>query len=666
MSYLSLARKYRPRRFEDLVGQESVSLALSNAIKLKRAPSCVIFTGVRGVGKTTTARIYAKALNCEQGPTPAPCEQCSSCLAIQEGTHEDVLEIDGASHTGVDDVRALQETLGYVPQRSHYKIYIIDEVHMLSGSAFNALLKTIEEPPPHVVFIFATTELHKVPETIQSRCPVFHLQKIPTRKIKDRLAVILEKEGIPSEDAVLQWVAREGHGSLRDALTLLDQVIAVSGGQLTWTAIQPMAQSGHAESLSELLEALLQRQGPLVLSAIARWDQEGLAMSTLVELLAKTCRNAFILKTAGDAPMEIELLELEERERIQLARIGADAKTLDLNRLFRLLARCLDDLRNVELDRFVVENYCLEWCLDPGLPDVSSLMRSVQQGQTVKASPMPSASTVVAPSSTPAAAPREMGLKDRWKMATDQPTSAAASTQGTAKASPPPPAAPAPTMERPLTALSMERAVAPAPSMERPLAATSTGEKPAAAPANIPLVAEKSVQPAPANIPPVAEKSVQPAAQNLTQENKTASAESKPTPTQFPDSWRSFVDEWKKQKPLQARVLEETYILEYSAQRIRLAVEAGTMAGQKLMHVDTRKRLLLQFEQLFGFKGIFEVVAKEGGAQKTENLGESLLETKQKEKEVARENLRRRVEDHPLTREVIQAFDGTIEAIDVH
>ncbi|MES2744753.1 MAG: DNA polymerase III subunit gamma/tau, partial [Bdellovibrionota bacterium] len=435
MSYLSLARKYRPNTFSDLVGQESVGLALANAIRLKREPRGVIFTGVRGIGKTTTARIYAKALNCENGPTPEPCNVCASCVAIQQGTHEDVLEIDGASNTGVDDVRALQETLAYVPQRSTFKIYIIDEVHMLSVSAFNALLKTLEEPPEHVVFIFATTELHKVPETIQSRCQVFHLQKISTALTKKRIAGILVSEGIEFEDRAIQWIAREGKGSLRDALTLLDQVIAVGGGRVEWSAVEPMVNTGHAEPIFEMLGMLIVKDSAGILAVIARWDQEGLPMTVLVEELVKACRNAFVLKSVSQSAGDIELMDVEERELEALRLLGASAQVLDLNRLFRSFVKCLDDLRNSELDRFVVENYALEWCLDPGLPDLTSLMHGVgavgkavgvaspvgrsQVGAGIGAASPVVSSAVVGVGVGEAAKP-SMDLRDRWKKASGQ------------------------------------------------------------------------------------------------------------------------------------------------------------------------------------------------------------------------------------------------------
>ncbi|HEV8548759.1 MAG TPA: DNA polymerase III subunit gamma/tau, partial [Polyangiaceae bacterium] len=241
MSYVVLARKWRPLRFDDLVGQEHVARTLGNAIKSGRVAHAFLFTGVRGVGKTTSARILAKALNClgdpettppgtDPGPTVSPCLKCAACLEIAAGADMDVWEIDGASYNGIDEVRKLQDSLPYRPQRDRYKIFIVDEVHMLSQSAWNAFLKTLEEPPPHVKFIFATTEVHKVPVTILSRCQRYDFKLIAASTIAARLRFVLEQEKVSFDDAAVHIIAREAAGSMRDAMSLLDQVLASVGG----------------------------------------------------------------------------------------------------------------------------------------------------------------------------------------------------------------------------------------------------------------------------------------------------------------------------------------------------------------------------------------------------------------------------------------------------
>src|SRR5687767_6238871 len=232
MSYTVLARKYRPQTFSDLVGQEHVTRTLSNAIAGGRVAHAFLFTGVRGVGKTTSARILAKALNCERGPTPEPCNVCDACVQITQGSDLDVLEIDGASNNSVEDVRRLQESIPFRPARGRFKIVIVDEVHMLSTGAFNAFLKTLEEPPAHVKFIFATTESHKVPVTIRSRCQRYDFRLIPQVTVAALVRKILAAEGITADDGVIAIVAREAAGSMRDALTLLDQIVAFAGNEL--------------------------------------------------------------------------------------------------------------------------------------------------------------------------------------------------------------------------------------------------------------------------------------------------------------------------------------------------------------------------------------------------------------------------------------------------
>src|SRR5262245_44189338 len=275
MSYVVLARKWRPQSFEDLVGQEHVSKTLESAIAAGRVAHAFLFTGVRGVGKTTSARILAKALNCATGPTARPCQVCPQCVEITAGSDVDVQEIDGASYNGIDEVRRLQESLPYRPARDRSKIFIVDEVHMLSNAAWNAFLKTLEEPPPHVKFIFATTEVHKVPVTILSRCQRYDFKLVSARQIGARLKEVVTRESVSADDSAINILAREAAGSMRDAMSLLDQVIAYGESKLTADVVAKVLGVADREVLHKLTSAVLSGNAALALDVLDQVSRQG-------------------------------------------------------------------------------------------------------------------------------------------------------------------------------------------------------------------------------------------------------------------------------------------------------------------------------------------------------------------------------------------------------
>ncbi len=256
-SYVVVARRYRPQRFDDLVGQQQASTALRNAIATNRVGHAYLFTGARGVGKTSCARILAKALNCEQGPTATPCDQCDICRGIVAGDDVDVLEIDGASNRGIDEIRQLRSNVNIRPGRSRFKIYIIDEVHMLTMQAFNALLKTLEEPPEHVKFIFCTTDPEKIPITVLSRCQRFDFAPVETSAIMDRLRHIVESENVEADDDALHALARRAAGSMRDSQSLLEQLLAFCGQRIRLEDVHRMLGTAQGGRLQELAQSLL-------------------------------------------------------------------------------------------------------------------------------------------------------------------------------------------------------------------------------------------------------------------------------------------------------------------------------------------------------------------------------------------------------------------------
>jgi DNA polymerase-3 subunit gamma/tau len=296
MKYEITATRKRPQTFEDLVDQEFVVTTIRSAIKQGRIAHAYLFSGPRGVGKTSAARILAKSLNCETGPTEKPCGTCNSCSEITLGNSLNVIEIDGASNTSVNDVREIKDEVLFAPNNAKYKIYIIDEVHMLSNNAFNALLKTIEEPPPYIIFIFATTEIHKVPATIRSRCQQFNFRQISIDGIKSRLLQVIAENGIKAEDEAVFWIAKESTGSLRDAYTLLDQVIAFSDGDITLLKIKEKLGIVGQDDLNEIFKAIVDKNISLVLQKTHTILAKGIAIEQFVIDFAEYMRNILLLK----------------------------------------------------------------------------------------------------------------------------------------------------------------------------------------------------------------------------------------------------------------------------------------------------------------------------------------------------------------------------------
>jgi DNA polymerase-3 subunit gamma/tau len=370
MSYQALARKYRPQTFEDVIGQETAVRTLHNAIEQNRIHHAYLFSGVRGIGKTTTARILAKALNCVTGPTTTPDNTCSICREITEGIDMDVREIDAATYTGVDNVRELRDVSQFQPARDRYRIFIIDEAHMLSGASWNALLKLIEEPPPHVVFMFATTEMHKVPQTILSRVQKFILRKITLDDLIAQLQKICDAEGIKAERAALEIVARRGEGSVRDALSLLDQIIAFSGRSVGVVDVATVLGLSETNFFARVITLVAEGDHGAVLEALQEAADTGRDFKMLYRDLLNFVRNLLLLAGGANEAM----LSVSPEDLATLRSVSDNFSYTDLLRIANLLLRDDETVNRAEHQRLAVEIALLKAATFPRLKSVESVL----------------------------------------------------------------------------------------------------------------------------------------------------------------------------------------------------------------------------------------------------------------------------------------------------
>lgn len=373
MSYQVIARKWRPQSFTDVVGQNHITQTLSNALKNGRLPHALLFTGPRGTGKTSSARILAKALRCPNAQNFVPCNECDSCKEIAGGSSIDVIEIDGASNNGVDAIRELRDTVAFMPSSGKYKIYIIDEVHMLSTSAFNALLKTLEEPPSHVVFIMATTEVHKIPQTILSRCQRFDFRRISTRSITERLQLICDREGVTADDEALWVIARQGDGSMRDSQSLLDQVITFANGPLTRASVVEILGLTDRALLFETLNALIDRNSQAILKVIEKIAAAGFEPHLFSQDLLEMIRNLLLIKVSEAQASQI--LEMPDSELQALSEMAGRLPEEDIHMLFDMALKGGNDIPRAQDPRIVLEVTLLRMASAPKLVDLKTLLQ---------------------------------------------------------------------------------------------------------------------------------------------------------------------------------------------------------------------------------------------------------------------------------------------------
>jgi DNA polymerase-3 subunit gamma/tau len=372
MSYIVIARKYRPKNFDEIIGQEHITRTLKNAIRNERIAHAYLFSGPRGIGKTTTARVLSKSLNCEKGPIDTPCNSCSNCIEIDESRNIDVLEIDGASNRGIDEIRTLQENIRYAPTQGKHKIYIIDEVHMLTPEAFNALLKTLEEPPSHVIFIFATTQPHKLPSTVLSRCQRFNFRRLTVSEIDAKLKDIAEKENIKIEEDARILIARQADGSLRDGESMLDQLFTYTDTKISINEVRKMFGFLEEDIYFTLTDSIKKKDENKILNIIDDAFDKGYNMEEFVIGYIKHLRKIFLLKN------EVEIQDLSKSERTKYEQVVGYFSNFLLLQFLNRISLLIRKMKNTAISRILLEIEFLTLSRFEDSVHIQELLKSIE------------------------------------------------------------------------------------------------------------------------------------------------------------------------------------------------------------------------------------------------------------------------------------------------
>lgn len=609
MDYQVSARKYRPGTFDDVVGQSHVVQTLMNAIGTKRIAHAFLFSGTRGVGKTTVARILAKALNCEQGPTGSPCNTCVNCQEITQGTSVDVVEIDGASNTSVDDVREIRENVKFTPFRGQYRVYIIDEVHMLSNSAFNALLKTLEEPPAHVVFIFATTEIHKIPATILSRCQHYNFRRISKAEIVQRLRHVADQDGLAIEDRSLLALARASEGSMRDGLSLLDQVIAFGGKTIRHQDLEALLGAVPQERVRALIEAVIEQQSAKALQVIAGLLDQGHDVRAYCADLVEYVRNMLVAAVVPSGPELRGLVEATDDDLAQLARDAERFTVEQLQELFRIWTSAEDSLRVSAHPRFVLE---------------TAAVRATRLLQTAAGS---SRSVGTNP-------PQEKSVPDRGAQL--RPSAQTERSVSSASAQP----------DRP------KASVEPPPK----ISSSGVSQKPA------PAVRARETKPAPGPTPvvaPTVSVSAPAAPEPAPQECAVPSA-STAASSAVEVNWEQFQEAVSAHHPNIAPFLEMGRVVKIEGGLVTLGFgKQATVARAMLEKEDNLKALAALGERLYGSALRVRVIEAEQEAGAAPTM-KQLRVAKEQEQRVI---LTQQAKAHPLVKQALEMFGGELAEV---
>ena len=633
MSYLVLARKYRPQSFEDLIGQEHVTKTLANAIAQSRVAHAFLFTGVRGVGKTTSARILAKCLNClgadgkATGPTATPCQTCAACTEIAAGVDMDVQEIDAASYNGVDEVRRLQEGLAFRPARDRFKIYIVDEVHMLSNAAWNAFLKTLEEPPPHVKFIFATTEVHKVPVTILSRCQRYDFKLVSAKQIGARLKDVLGRETLKADDGAVSVIAREAAGSMRDAMSLLDQVIAYGSEKISAEDVARVLGVADREILTKLTGAILAGDASTTLEVLDAVARQGFDLVHLCRDLLHHVRNVVVAKVCQEGQAR-ELLDLADEEVQDVIALAHKSDTDDLTRLFSGLSRGFDEIVKSGQVRAALEMTLVRLARRPALLPLDELLARLGELEKRLASGAPPPARGGGSAGSGSGSGSGSGGRSREPSA--QASGSTASAFGNPFESSASKGAPVAMVERTVSP------VPPAPASASRLVtqATTSG--------SLALADDPDLhpdEPAPLEPTPVPASAI--------------------TESSAIEIWRALINAVRKVRPSVAATFELAVPNVITRDRIVLGFEHGSFEDGRAGESDARDVLVDVAKVFFGGTApsvTFDVAAR--GAK-----GASVASLDAAKRKAALIEARSAVEKHPLVQKAIAIFDAELKDI---
>lgn len=623
--YQVIARKWRPQSFQDLIGQDHISTTLLNALRGDRLPQALLFTGVRGTGKTSTARILAKSLRCQGADGKGskdfvPCGVCRDCQDIAAGRSIDVVEIDGASNNGVDAIRELRDSVGYMPSSGSYKIYIIDEVHMLSTAAFNALLKTLEEPPPHVVFILATTEAQKIPNTILSRCQRFDFRRIPSRQIAEQLKRICDAEGVKTNQDAVWSIARQADGSMRDSQSLLDQVITFSNKEITLEKVIEVLGLTDRQLVIEGVTSLILRKPEMALALVEKVNRSGVDPKLFAQDLLEEIRNALMVRLCQDDPTRV--VDLPDSEIQSLGTLANSTSEEDLHTLFDMMLKGVNDLLRSSDPRLVLEMTLLRVASSPSMV----ALRDLLSGRAIPTSTI--ATATVSPT------PTSVATKPRAPSPANAPAEAAAAS----------PAPAAPTSTAPNETVSEPQSQYTVDSFTRAV-------KPGA-----PKVFGTPLKPIVTALPPDSTSSA--ATSAMPAASASGGSVGDEVPSRAKDPWLHFVYMVRKSNGLLGAMLENTHVVEQSAERIVVGVpKKVAFVIDKLKDPDNVRRIEQFIETVWQKHMKVEIRPSEGSADMTPRA-------KQERAKIERtQSIEAAVDQNPLVRTAKNVFKTQVKAI---